>query len=258
MSDSNGISPVIAIANAAGSAGKTTTAVTLATLLAETRPVLLIDGDAQATATKWLGARPGEGQPTLGDVLLRRASLDEATIETGVPGVRLVPSSWALDAAILELAGVRAGEQRLRLALDGRDPGVTVLIDCPGSVSTMTLAACVAADAVITVARPTLKEIEGIPQMQQLVNDVAEAYRPGLHLAAIVPCEVPASGRLYAEGVQLLEQHYPTLVTPSVRRTIKVPEAHAEAIPVPLWVPNEPVTADYRLVLAWLIERGVL
>ena len=141
-----------------------------------------------------------------------------------------------------------------------RYPGICRASHTPAFCATFSIiiTVCCAADAEITVARPTLKEIEGIPQMQQLVTDVAEAYRPGLHLAAIVPCEVPASGRLYAEGVQLLEQHYPTLVTPSVRRTIKVLEAHAEAISVPLWVPNEPVTADYRLVLAWLIERGVL
>jgi len=258
MSDSNGISPVVAIANAAGSAGKTTTAVTLATLLGERRRVLVIDGDAQATTTKWFGVKPAAGQPTIADVLLRRASLAEAVVDTGVQGVQLVPADWGLDAAVLELAAVRAGEQRLRLALEGRDPEVTVLIDCPGSVSTMTVAACVAADAVVTVARPTLKEIEGIPQMLQLVADVAEAYRPSLRLAAVVPCDVPASGRLYAEGVELLEHHYPDLVTPSVRRTIKVPEAHAEATPVPLWVPNEPVTADYRRVLEWLTGRGVL
>ena len=68
---------VIAVPTAAGSAGKTTTVVSLATILgARGRRVLVIDGDPQATATEWLGVDPDEPQPHIGAVLLRRSSLD--------------------------------------------------------------------------------------------------------------------------------------------------------------------------------------
>lgn len=256
------VTQVVAIANAAGSAGKSTTTVAIAALLArQGRRVLVVDGDAQATATGWLGVTVAAGQPTTGDVLLRRVSLHEATVATPVDGVSVVPAARRLDGDSLQLTSVRAGEQRLRLALEADPPAAdVVLVDCPGSVSIVTVAAMVAADAVVTVTQPTLKELQGLPELEATIAEVAEAYRPGLRLAAVVPCIVPAAtaGRLYVEAMQLLTESYPGLVTAPVRRSARVPESYAASTPVPLFAPREPVTGDYQAVVADLCSRGVL
>lgn len=252
---------VIAVANAAGSAGKSTTVVSLATLLGLSgRRVLVVDGDAQATATGWLGVTAP--QHTLGDVLLRRVPLHRAVVDTNAERVQLVPAARDLDADLVDLAGAIGREQRLKAALadtDGHDPDV-VLIDCPGAIGTLTVAALVAATAVVTVTQPTMKEMSGIAELGSVVNDVRDAYAPHLRLAAVVPCIVPGpgAGRLYLDAMQLLQHTYPQLVTPPVRRTTRVPEAHAQNLPLPLHAPKEPVTADYQAVLAWLTARGVV
>lgn len=247
----------IAVANAAGSAGKTTTTVTLAALLAAAgRRVLVIDGDAQATATFWLGV--DEPTHTVGDLLHRRCSLADATTETNTAGVSLIPASPTVDADVIQLTTTRGGEQRMRLALNEADYD-TVLIDCPGSINAVTLSALVAADAVITVTKPTLKEMGGIPQLEEIIADIAEAYNAQLSLAAIVPCEVPRSaGKGYDDMMGLLIETYPEMVTPSIRRTVRVMESHGNRTPLPTHAPHDGVTDDYQAVLSWLTHREVL
>lgn len=253
---------ITAIANAAGSAGKSTTVVTLAGLLAEQgRTVLVVDGDAQATATEWLGLDRHHLSRQLGDVLLRRCRASEALSPTPTPGITVLPASRQLDADLVSLNAAPGREQRLRLALaEVVEQFDTVLIDCPGLLSTLTVSALVTADAVITVTQPTMKEISGIPELEQVIADVAEAYRPGLTLAAIVPCIVPAAnaGALYTAAQDLLREQWPTLVTPTIRRSVRVPEAHAAAHPLTSHAPNDPALGDYRAVLADLIAKGAL
>ncbi|MDR1213739.1 MAG: ParA family protein [Propionibacteriaceae bacterium] len=252
----------VAVGNAAGSAGKSTSVVALAALLGLAgRKVVVLDADAQASATVGLGVEPSECRVTVGDVLLRRATLTEALVETVVPGVRLVPASRGLDGHVQQLTGQRAAEQRLRLALIDVDADI-VLIDCPGSMSVVTVAALVAADVAVTVAFPTSKEIDGIAEFMSLVKEVAEAYGE-MECAAVIPCAVPARNRggLYVAAMALLDaegQAWSGLLTPQVRQSVKVPEAFANRLPLPVAFPQEAVTADYRLVLDDLRRRGVL
>lgn len=245
-------------ANQAGSAGKTTSAVTIAALLAEQgHDVLLIDSDAQANATTWLGVASPDA--SLGDVLLRRASLAEAIVQTNVQGLRLVPATKRLSGDAVELSRVVAGEQRLRLALEGLQPANVVLIDCPGSLSILTVGALVASDNVVSVAQPTIKELAGLPDMEASVEEI-RAYNPRLRLAAVIPCIVPpaSSGATYSEALELLRNTYGELVTPPVRRSVRIPEAYAQQTPLGIHAPHEGVTEDYRAVLAYLTAAGVL
>ena len=251
---------VIAVPTAAGSAGKTTTVVSVAAILGRRgRRVLVIDGDPQATATEWLGVDPDEPRPDIGAVLLRRCSLTEATVDTVADGVRLVPASPGLDGDLIELGKVLGPEQRLRQVLPGAEADV-VLIDCPGAISPFTIYALVAAHAVVTVTQPTMKELRGLPKLEALVQDVRDAYNEQLNLSAIVPCIVPAAtaGRLYVDAMAQLTSAYDGLVTPSIRRTTRIPEAHSHSTPLPLHAPADPATADYEAVADWLTGRGIV
>jgi chromosome partitioning protein len=249
----------LSIANQAGSAGKSTTAVTLAALLAELGySVRLIDLDAQSNASYHLGI----SQPALtsGDVLLNRATLAEAEIQTSVPGLTLVPASPQLDNDAVELARTLGGEQRLRLALEAANVVDVTIIDCPGALSVLTIAALVASDFAITVTQPTIKELEGIPKMEQTIADVSGAYNPKLRLGAIVPCIVPpaTAGGLYGEAMQLLTDNYGELITPGARRSVRVPEAYSHQTPLTIHAPREPITDDYRAIAKALQDKGLL
>ena len=134
------------------------------------------------------------------------------------------------------------------------------IIDCPASLGILTASALIAADAVVTVALPTVKELAGVPKIEATVGDVRDAYRPELRLAAVIPCSVPpaSAGALYSQALDLLRETFGDLVTHPVRRSVRVPEAYAHATPLPLHAPRDAVTADYRAVLRDLTDRGVV
>ena len=190
----------IAVVNDAGSAGKTTTAVTLAAELAlRGSRVLLVDLDSQANATAWTTGHTDHAV-TVGDVLLRRATLKDATTASSVDGLQVLPSGEDLKHHRIELGRALGPEQRLRHALDRAQHDVIVL-DCQaGAGELLPLAALVAADHALAVTLPSPKELEGLPRVEDMVEQVRDAYNPDLTLAAIVPCAVPARtrGRVYS------------------------------------------------------------
>jgi len=247
----------IAIANASGSAGKTTTAVSIAALLGEQgRRVLVIDLDAQANAGTALGI---VGPPTITAVLDQVARLGDVIQTAATAGVQVAPSDRALDATAARLQSTVGGEQRLRLALrDVHDVDV-VLIDCPGALGILTAAAVIASDSCITVTQPSAKELEGIPELLGFVDQIADAYGRDVRVDAIVPCQVPRGRVGYAqEGTAALEEYWPSLITPPVRTAAVVRDAYSRGVPLPVYAPSHGVTDDYRAVVAHLIERGVL
>ena len=252
---------ILTINSAAGSAGKSATAAALAAILGEQgQRVVVVDLDAQGTVTDWLGVDGTTATHTTGDVLLRRVSLNEALMDTQVPGVRLLPANRSVDESLVRLANETGGEQRLRLALAGIDADV-VLIDTPGAIGLAAVTALVAATLVLTVTMPTLKEARGIDEIRSTAAAVAEAYNPGLAFVGIVPCAVPlgnSGGRLYADVMAGLADTYGPLLGPAVRRTTRVPESHAHGAPIVLHDPAGGASADYRAVVAWLQDAKVL
>lgn len=253
---------VLTIAGEGGSSGKTTTAVTLAALLAgEGRQVLVIDLDLQANATSWLGVQVGEQDATAGDVLLRSSTLDQALLPTNTDGVRALAASRALSGDTVQLLRERGPEQRLKLAFRDLPADVEdVIIDCPGTVSVLTVAALLVADTVLTTASPGLKEINGVAALAETIAETADIFASDVTLDAVVPCAVPPSGAglMYAQALQVLQDSYPAQVTPTVRRSVRVPEAASHCTPLPAWAPRDAVTGDYRDVLTHLRGRGLL
>lgn len=263
MTDSSRITPVLAVVSGAGSAGKTTTATTLAALLAQDgQRVLLIDLDPQANATTAVGVDPEGVARTAGTVMLRECTLAEAITPTPIEGLSLLPASELLDQQRILLGTVTGAEQRLKGALRGiEDHADVVILDCQQGVGELfPVAALVAATAALTTTFPSTKELQGLPRTEGIVADVADAYNDGLDLVAVVPCSVPpaAAGRFYAEAIEALTKTYGDLVTPSVRRSVVASRAYDQRVPLPVSAPSEPVTEDYRAVLADLRAKGVL
>lgn len=263
---------VLAVANDSGSVGKTTCVVTLAALLAEQgRVVRVIDLDQQANATTNLGA--DEPALHIGDVLLRRkvrsetgarhqpVSLEDAEVSTDIPGLRLVPGSRALKADGVELSRQPLSQLRLTHDLRSASPVDVTLIDCPGSVGVVTIGAIAAADAVVTVTQPMLKESSGIADLMESIEAVAEEANPKVRLGAIIPNNVPASGNVYRDTLNALASpgsEYAPLLSPEVRRSVLVPESYSHGVPLSVYAPREPVTEDFRKVLSWLEAQGLL
>jgi chromosome partitioning protein len=181
------MSRVIAISNQKGGVGKTTTAINLAASLAALdRRVLLFDLDPQSNATSGLGFPRGKDGSNAYDVL-SGGPAEAAVRETAFPNLWLLPSGRDLVGAEIELVGEPDREQRLRGALEPiRDRFEFILVDCPPSLSLLTVNALTAADSVLIPIQTEYFALEGVSELLETVDRVRQAFNPFLEVEGIV------------------------------------------------------------------------
>jgi len=259
---------IIPILNDVGSVGKSATVHAVASILAEQgKSVLVADADSQANVTEHLGIE--DPKWTIGDVMLGKVTPGDAAVESNLTNVWVIPSASSVKSDIVMMRHNLGSELKMKRALHELTHLVDViLIDCPGTLDDMGIAALVAAKSrfkdgpawALTCVQPTKKEIVGVPKLEEIIFQVVDNYNPNLQLGGIVPCIVPADnqGQLYKDALALLRASYGDLVTPPVRRSVKIPEAYSRQIPMIVHAPTEPTTKDLRAVVENLQARNIL
>ncbi|MBR7187540.1 MAG: ParA family protein [Clostridia bacterium] len=249
---------IIAVTNQKGGVGKTTTAINLSALVAEAgKRVLLVDIDPQGNATSGLGKAETDSN-TVYEVLLGEAPAREAIVPTGFGSLDLMPTAIELAGAEIELVSVENRESLLKAALQElQDDYDYIFIDCPPSLSLLTLNALTAADSVLIPIQCEYYALEGVGQLVNTVKLMKKRLNPELQVEGILLTMYDARTNLCAQVVQEVRTHFrEEAFETMIPRNVRLSEAPSYGLPIHLYDARCTGAQAYRELAGELIERN--
>jgi chromosome partitioning protein len=221
------VGKIIAVANQKGGVGKTTTSINLAaSFAAMKRHVMLIDLDPQGNATVGSGVNKSQVRFSSNQVICNEADLKQALIKT-TGGFDLLATNQELIVAEMQLLQVPQREQRLKTILAPvKDNYDYILIDCPPSLSVLTVNALVAADSVLIPIQCEYFALEGLSALLNTVEQIRSTINPRLHIEGLLRTMYDGRNRLALDVSSQLLEHFPERVYRTViPRNVRLAEA---------------------------------
>ncbi len=243
---------IIAIANQKGGVAKTTTCVNLGAALAEmNRRVLVVDMDPQGHATMASGLDKDADIANGCGVLLEEVTAREAITRSSA-GFDVLPGNTDLTAAEVKLMDALAREHRLRSALDTvRGDYDYILIDCPPSLSLLTINALTAADSVLIPMQCEFLALDGLSKLMQTIAAIQSHTNPKLEIEGLLRTMYDGRNNLGQDVSGQLTEHFGEKVYRTViPRNVRLAEAPSHGLPITLY------DRDSRGAIAYLGLAG--
>jgi chromosome partitioning protein len=257
---------IISIANQKGGTGKSATTHALAAVLAaeHRRRVLMVDIDPQSSLTEACGLPIAEGASlaeVLGGATPGKTRLQDIIVRVS-EGLDLAPADLALAATELGLASRMGRENVLKKALATVDKAFDVaLIDCPPSLSLLTVNALTAADAVLIPTQPQAVDLRGLSLFLQTLDNIRQELNPELETLGILPTFFDRRLTHHREAIEAMERAELPVMQVKIGRSVRVAEAAANGETVVTFDPKNPQALAYRelaeVIDGWLKHKRI-
>jgi chromosome partitioning protein len=247
---------VIALMNQKGGVGKTSSTINIGTGLNQLKnKVLVVDLDPQAHLTYSLGIKAHELEKTVYTLLKGECQVKEVLIERS--GIMIIPSSLDLSGAEIELSGIAGREFLLKDALKKLRAFDYVLMDCPPSLSLLTINALTAVKEVYIPLQTEFLALQGMGKLLETVEIVRKRLNKRLRITGVIGTRYDSRKKLNKEVIEKIKEHFgDKLFKTLIRDNISIAEAPSFGKSIFDYKSNSHGAEDYLNLCKEIIERG--